>query len=134
MSSGYGSCWAAAASPDAGRGGCHTCCLPGLGPQEESNEFGGTFICNGIERIIRMLVQVRGGGGQVHRRGSGCTPVRPQLLGGLSGSGALHRTAGPCAIDCRKGLAGVGGRGGPAVTCPPSCLRPGAPGRTGGIT
>lgn len=26
--------------------------------QEESNEFGGTFICNGIERIIRMLVQV----------------------------------------------------------------------------
>ena len=28
-------------------------------PQEESNEFGGTFICNGIERIIRMLVQAR---------------------------------------------------------------------------
>ncbi|KAL4423560.1 hypothetical protein ABPG77_004600, partial [Micractinium sp. CCAP 211/92] len=27
--------------------------------KEESNEFGGTFICNGIERIIRMLVQNR---------------------------------------------------------------------------
>ena len=27
--------------------------------REESNEFGGYFICNGIERIIRMLVQVR---------------------------------------------------------------------------
>ena len=28
--------------------------------QEESCEFGGYFICNGIERIIRMLVQARG--------------------------------------------------------------------------
>lgn len=27
--------------------------------KEEGNEFGGTFICNGIERIIRMLVQNR---------------------------------------------------------------------------
>ena len=27
--------------------------------QEESTEFGGYFICNGIERIIRMLVQQR---------------------------------------------------------------------------
>ena len=27
--------------------------------KEEGNEFGGYFICNGIERIIRMLVQVR---------------------------------------------------------------------------
>lgn len=27
--------------------------------KEESNEFGGTFICNGIERIIRMLVLTR---------------------------------------------------------------------------
>ncbi|PSC76790.1 DNA-directed RNA polymerase I subunit 2 isoform X1 [Micractinium conductrix] len=27
--------------------------------KEESNEFGGTFVCNGIERIIRMLVQNR---------------------------------------------------------------------------
>jgi DNA-directed RNA polymerase I subunit RPA2 len=27
--------------------------------KEEANEFGGTFICNGIERIIRMLVQNR---------------------------------------------------------------------------
>ncbi|KAL4859361.1 DNA-directed RNA polymerase I subunit 2 [Chlorella vulgaris] len=30
-----------------------------VGRKEESNEFGGTFICNGIERIIRMLVQNR---------------------------------------------------------------------------
>lgn len=36
--------------------------LPALpASQEESNEFGGTFVCNGIERIIRMLVQVRAG-------------------------------------------------------------------------
>jgi hypothetical protein len=34
-------------------------CSAGAPLQEESNEFGGTFICNGIERIIRMLVQQR---------------------------------------------------------------------------
>jgi DNA-directed RNA polymerase I subunit RPA2 len=27
--------------------------------KEEPDEFGGTFICNGIERIIRMLIQQR---------------------------------------------------------------------------
>lgn len=27
--------------------------------KEEPDEFGGVFICNGIERIIRMLVQQR---------------------------------------------------------------------------
>lgn len=27
--------------------------------KEDSNEFGGVFICNGIERIIRMLIQPR---------------------------------------------------------------------------
>lgn len=27
--------------------------------KEEGTEFGGTFICNGIERIIRMLIQTR---------------------------------------------------------------------------
>lgn len=27
--------------------------------KEESTEFGGTFICNGIERIIRMLIVQR---------------------------------------------------------------------------
>jgi DNA-directed RNA polymerase I subunit RPA2 len=27
--------------------------------QEEGTEFGGYFICNGIERIIRMLIQNR---------------------------------------------------------------------------
>lgn len=37
------------------------CHLTGMNPQqlvdahEESNEFGGYFICNGIERLIRML-------------------------------------------------------------------------------
>ena len=36
-------------------------CAPLAWLQEEGNEFGGTFICNGIERIIRMLVQVRAG-------------------------------------------------------------------------
>lgn len=35
--------------------------IPPVWLQEEGNEFGGTFICNGIERIIRMLVQVRAG-------------------------------------------------------------------------
>jgi DNA-directed RNA polymerase I subunit RPA2 len=30
-----------------------------LHKKEEANEFGGFFICNGIERIIRMLVQTR---------------------------------------------------------------------------
>jgi DNA-directed RNA polymerase beta subunit len=43
-------------------------------PQEESNEFGGTFICNGIERIIRMLVQVRhpAGASSLQLRKPGC--------------------------------------------------------------
>lgn len=27
--------------------------------KEEPDEFGGTFICNGIERIIRLLIQQR---------------------------------------------------------------------------
>ena len=37
------------------------CHLKGLSPKqlvgkhEEAHEFGGTFICNGIERVIRML-------------------------------------------------------------------------------
>jgi len=31
--------------------------------KEESTEFGGYFICNGIERIIRMIVQQVGGCG-----------------------------------------------------------------------
>jgi DNA-directed RNA polymerase I subunit RPA2 len=31
--------------------------------KEESTEFGGYFICNGIERIIRMIVQQVGGWG-----------------------------------------------------------------------
>ena len=37
------------------------CHLNGLSPKqlvgkhEEAHEFGGTFICNGIERVIRML-------------------------------------------------------------------------------
>ena len=39
--------------------------------QEESNEFGGTFICNGIERIIRMLVQVGARGGRGGWGGAG---------------------------------------------------------------
>ena len=27
--------------------------------KEEPDEFGGTFICNGIERVLRLLVQQR---------------------------------------------------------------------------
>ena len=27
--------------------------------KEEANEFGGVFICNGLERMIRMLIQQR---------------------------------------------------------------------------
>lgn len=32
--------------------------------KEESTEFGGYFICNGIERIIRMLILQVGAAGQ----------------------------------------------------------------------
>lgn len=41
---------------------CPAAAAAALPPQEEGTEFGGTFICNGIERIIRMLVQVRPAG------------------------------------------------------------------------
>ena len=43
----------------------HACHLRGMNrsqlvaAKEESTEFGGYFICNGIERIIRMLIQQR---------------------------------------------------------------------------
>ena len=75
--------------------GSTVCHLRGLSPRqlvekkEEAHEFGGTFICNGIERVIRML--------QVPRRNHPMAIERSAF----SKKGPLFTTKG-CAIRCGR--------------------------------
>ena len=71
--------------------------------KEEPDEFGGVFICNGIERIIRMLVQQRRhfimamNRGAYRKRGPNYTPFATLIRCGT----ALVRVASCCAPSLR---------------------------------
>ena len=75
--------------------GSNICHLNGMSPEqlitnkEEAHEFGGTFICNGIERVIRML--------QVPRRNHPMAIER----NAFSKKGPLFTTKG-CTIRCGR--------------------------------
>jgi DNA-directed RNA polymerase I subunit RPA2 len=75
--------------------GSNMCHLNGMSPEqlvgkkEEAHEFGGTFICNGIERVIRML--------QVPRRNHPMAIERSAF----SKKGPLFTTKG-CTIRCGR--------------------------------